>query len=297
MNTSECLHATEKSEARRIIREKTDYFINSTTVLNQIFRRSSFAAEIGRSSNEIFEFIGDQVLSFYVIKSVSKKCGSLSLTSDYTFRIRENQFTQIKQALVNNESLAKIIDEWDIIKFLRMSRSDIKNEAFKETKVKADLFEAIIGAIAIECDWNPLILENAISKALDIDSKIKAMIESDRKTRLFDMDNAVTVLKETAEKGQCTMPKYHFCGPDDIGYDSDGKPKWICTCSIINENTGITRQVDANSKKDAKKAAAYLVLCEHFEAQNKYGDNDWVAFWIYKDGKLFPNRPSDSKGE
>ena len=285
------LTANEKSEARRIIEQKTGYIIKSTSILNQIFRRSSFAAETGQNSNEIFEFIGDQVLSFYIVKIISKRCGSLNLTDDYTFRIRENQFTQMKQALVNNETLAKIIEEWDIAKYLLLGRSDIKNEVAKEPKIKADLLEAVIGAIAVESDWDSAILETAVFRALDMDSKIITMIESDTKGKCFDIDidNAITTLKEMAENGQCTMPEYKFSGPDSIGYDSDGNPKWVCTCCIINNKISLTKHVEATSKKDAKKAAAYLILCEHWRIQNKYGPNDWFIFWTYKDGKLFPN--------
>ena len=283
----------EVSETRRIIKEKTGYIIKSTSILNQIFRRSSFAAETGQNSNEIFEFIGDQVLSFYVVKIVSERCGSLGLTDDYTFRIRENRFTLIKQVLVNNEALAKIIDDWDIAQYLFLSRSDIKNEVAKEPKVKADLLEAVIGAIAIESNWEPQILENAVMMALDIESKITSLIESDSKVRCFNIDNAITTLKEIAENGRCTMPKYVFTGPEYLGYDSDGNPRWTCSCSIINEKIGLSKYVHAISKKDAKKAAAYLVLCEHLCMQNKYGPNDWFNEWTYKDGKLFPNRQSD----
>ncbi len=289
------LNELEKSESRRIIKENTGYTIKSSIILNQVFRRSSFAAETGQNSNEIFEFIGDQVLSFYVVKIISKRCGSLSLTDDYTFRIREKRFTQIKQALVNNETLAKIIDEWDIAKYLLLGSSDIKNEVDKVLKVKADLFEAIIGAIAIECEWDSEILEKAISKALDIDKKITTMIESDIMVRCFDIDNAVTTLKEMAENGQCTMPKYEFVGPNYIGYDSDGNPRWGCTSHIINDKTAITRQVLSASKKDAKKATAYLMLCEHLGVQNKYGPNDCFVSWIYKNGKLLPDRKPNAE--
>ncbi len=288
-----CLRGQEKLEARRIIQDKTGYFIKSTNILNQIFRRSSFAAETGQNSNEIFEFIGDQVLSFYVVKIVAERCGSLSLTDDYTFRIRENQFTLIKQALVNNETLAKIIDDWDMAKYLLLGRSDIKNDVVKESKVKADLLEAIIGAIAVESNWDSEILELAVSKALKIDETIKTMIESDTKVRYIDIDNAVTTLKEMAENGQCTMPKYEFVGPESIGYDSDGNPKWSCSCTIINDKIGLTKNVYSTSKKDAKKATAYLILCEHLGMQNKYGPNDWFGIWIYKDGKLIPDRQTN----
>lgn len=289
------LNGKEKLEARRIIQEKTGYIFKSTSILNQIFRRSSFSSETGQNSNEIFEFIGDQVLSYYVVKVVSEKCGSLSLTDDYTFRIRENRFTLIKQALVNNETLAKIIDDWDIAKYLLLGRSDIKNDVSKEPKIKADLLEAVIGAIAVESNWDSEVLEVAVTKALKINETIKTMIESDTKVRCFDIDNAITTLKEMAENGQCTMPKYDFSGPDRIGYDSDGNPKWSCSCVIINDKIGFTKLVYASSKKEAKKAAAYLILCEHLGMQNKYGPNDWFEIWTYKDGKLLPDRQHNSK--
>ena len=213
------LNGKEKLEVRRLIQENTGYIFKSSSILNQIFRRSSFAAETGQNSNEIFEFIGDQVLSYYVVKIVCEKCGSLSLTDDYTFRIRENRFTLIKQALVNNEALEKIADNWDIAKYLLLGKSDIKNDIAKETKVKADLLEAIIGAIAVESNWDGVVLETAVSKALKMEETLKEMIESDTKVRCFDIDNAVTTLKELAENGQCTMPKYSYTGPEYIGYD------------------------------------------------------------------------------
>lgn len=284
------LSEQEQLEAKRIIRDSTGYFISNRSILTQIFRRSSFAAETGRSSNEIFEFIGDQVLDFYVVKIIAKRCGSLGITDDYTFRICENRFTQIKQALVNNEALAKIIDEWGIAKYLLLGRSDINNNVVKELKVKADLFEAVIGAIAVESNWDPEILERVVSKALDLDTKITSMIESDIKVRCFDIDNAITTLKEMAENGQISMPKYDFSGPEDIGYDSNSNPRWLCLCFIVNDKSGVSKLVEATSKKDAKKAAAYLVLCEHLGMQNKYGPNDWYQGWIYRDGKLLPDR-------
>lgn len=284
------LSNTEKAETRRIIREKTGYLIKSTSILNQVFRRSSFAAETGQNSNEIFEFIGDQVLSFFVVKIISKRCGSFGVTDDYTFRIRENRFTLIKQSLVNNEALATIIEEWDIARYMFFGKSDINNGVTEEQKGKADLFEAILGAIAVESNWDSDVLETAVLKALNIDETVKTMIEEDAKTRIFDINNAVTVLKEMAEKGECTMPVYKLTGPDDIDYDNDGNPKWLCTCKTINEKTELTKLVEANSKKAAKKAASYLILCELFGVQNEHGPNGSTV-WKYKEkeGKLLPD--------
>lgn len=283
------LNEKEKYEARIIIQEKTGYMIR-TNILNQIFRRSSVAVETGEKSNEILEFVGDQVLSYFVVKIVSKRCGSISPINGYSFRINENKFTQVKQALTNNEALAKIIDEWNIAEYLLFGKSDIKNEVTEQTKIKADLFEAVIGAIAIDSNWDAAILESVISKAIGVEERLEVMIASDVKVRNFDIDNAITTLKEIAESGQCTMPKYEFAGPERLGYDEDGNPKWWCRCEIVNDKTGIGRSVYATSKKNAKKAVAYVILCEHLDMQNKYGPNDWYLEWLFKEGKLIPKR-------
>ncbi len=296
MKREKYFYGQELTKLKRLIKEKTGYCIKNNCILIQAFRRSSYAAENGGKSNEIFEFIGDQVLSNYVVKIIAKRCGSFNYLGDYAFRIRENQFTTIKQELVSNETLARIIDEWGIVDCLLVSRSDEKNEVHKQVKIKADLFESIIGAIAVETNWNDEILEEVVNKALRIDEKIDELIKSDYGYTMFNFDNAVSQLKECAEKQIFSVSEYEFTGPENLGHDKDGNPIWACNCSIINDTTGIIRSVMASSKKDAKKAVAYLLLCEHYQVQNQYGVNDSFPAWIYKDGKLIPDR-KENRGE
>lgn len=290
MKREKYFYGAELTNLKKLIKEKTGYYIKNNSVLIQAFRRSSYAAENGGKSNEIFEFVGDQVLSNYVVKIIAKRCGSYNMVGDYTFRIRENRFTTIKQGFISNENFARIIDEWGIIDCLLVGKSDEKNEVHKQTKIKADLFESIIGAIAVETNWDNEILEEVVNKALRIDEKIDELIKSDYGYTMFNLDNAVSQLKEGAEKELFSMPEYEFTGPEYLEYDEDGNPIWGCICSIINDITSITRSVLASSKKDAKRAAAYLVLCEQYQVQNQYGDNDSFVGWTYKDGKLISNR-------
>ena len=286
----------EEQKLKALIREKTGYCIQSREVLSQAFRRRSYCAECGGKSNEMFEFLGDQILSCYAVKIISERCVCMNIEGDYSFRIRENHFTSLKQELVSNEALAVIIDDWGVLEYLIVGKCDEKNQVDQQTKVKADLFESIIGAIAIDSNWDPIVLEAAVRKALNLDDRLQAIIQSDYNSMTINIDNAVTVLKELAEKEQCSMPKYEFSGPEVFGYDKDGNPIWHCSSSITNGTTGIIRIVFASSKKDAKKAVAYLMLCEHFQMQNQYGPNAFYPTWIYKDGKLIPDRePYNSK--
>lgn len=296
MKREKYFYGQELTKLKKLIKEKTGYCIKNNCVLIQAFRRSSYAAENGGISNEIFEHVGDQVLSNYVVKIVAKRCGSFNYLGDYTFRIRENRFTTIKQELISNENFARIIDDWGIIDCLLVGRSDEKNEVHKQTKIKADLFESIIGAITVETNWDDAILEKVVNKALSIDEKINELIKSDFGYTEFNLDNAVNKLKEYAEKQIFSVSEYECVGPEYLGYDNDGNPIWACNCCLINDTTGIMRSVMASSKKDAKKAVAYLLLCEHYQVQNQYGVNDSFNWWIYKNGKLIPDR-KENKGE
>lgn len=278
----------ERDNLKNLICEKTGYCIKGNCLLVQAFTRKSYSAERGGENNEMLEFIGDQILSYYVVKSIIKRSGALNSDYEYTCRLRENNLTGLKQELVCNEALAKIVDEWGIIDYLIVGRSDYSNEVDNQIKVKADLFEAILGAIAVESKWNTKVLESAVNKMLSIDEKINSIIETEYRPAQFDIENAVNTLKELAEHGRCSMPKYEYGTPEHLGYDADGNPRWCCTCSVISEKTGITRQVWSTSKKTAKKAAAYLVLCDLFELQNQYGVNGKYSLWEFKDGKLMP---------
>ena len=123
---------------------------------------------------------------------------------------------------------------------------------------------------------------------LSMEDKINAIIKKDYRPVLFDIENAVNTLKELAEHGGCSIPKYDYGSPDQLGYDKDGNPIWDCVCTITTDNALIRQQVRSSSKKIAKKAAAYLVLCEHYELQNQYGVNGKYLSWKYINGKLMP---------
>lgn len=295
MKKEKIFYTKELNVLCRTICEKTGYYFRDYSLLTQAFTRSSYSAECGGESNEILEFIGDQVLSYFVVKIIAERVGALNGDCEYAFRVRENKFTAIKQELVCNEALAKIIDEWGIAEYLVVGKSDFANEVDKQPKIKADLFEAIIGAIAVGSNWNAEILEKAVIRSLSIEEKLKAVVKSDYRPENFSMENAVSTLKELAEHGECTPPEYDYGTPENLGYDKDGNPIWACACSIINDKTGVVRQVWASSKKAAKRAAAYLVLCEHFELQNEYGENSKAPNWIYKDGKLRPRHMTDDE--
>ena len=74
----------ERARLKQIICEKTGYYIRSNCLLLQAFTRRSYSAEQGGENNEILEFIGDQVLSYYVVKIMAEYCSALNRGCEYT---------------------------------------------------------------------------------------------------------------------------------------------------------------------------------------------------------------------
>lgn len=141
-----------------------------------------------------------------------------------------------------------------------LGQSDIDNKVWNQEKVKADLFEAIFGAIAIDSDWDPDELQNSVEFMLQIDDQLQDVEDGmDELKENLTQENAVSTLKELAESGRCSVPQYEI--PDEQVYD-DGEYWWSCTCYV--RSWSIQKTALSSSKKGAKRYATYLVLCDYF---------------------------------
>ena len=253
------------------VQEKIDYYFNNTDLLLQAFTRSSYSTQYGGENNEVLEFIGDKVLDFYVVKTIVDEFGFMKSQSEYYDKDNDNEefcivahknesdFTEIKKEIVSNKTLAKRIDYFGFAKFMYLGDSDIDNNVVTQEKVKADLFEAILGAIAIDSDWNADIIQNSVLAMLDIDKFLANIDTTEERPEKFKEENAVTTLKELAEHGICAKPEYVS---SDGQVERNGRLWWSCTCTVRSWN--VQKTALADSKKAAKRYAAYLVLCEYY---------------------------------
>lgn len=241
------------------------YVFTNKVLLIQAFTRSSYSVEHGFPSNEVLEFIGDEIIDFAVVKKMVTKFGAIMPEKYFTITTNqtESDFTEIKKKLVCNENLASIIDLLGFDKYLFLGKSDTNNNVSDVTKVKADLLEAIISAIAIDSNWNFKELEKVCEKMINIDSYLCQYMLSDKSQIFFDLDNSINVLKELAEHGRCSTPIYVF---GDKATMDDGNLVWSCACFIRSHS--ILEYACASSKKMAKKQCAYLSLCKLFKQKN-----------------------------
>ena len=180
----------------RVIEDKIGYTFNEKYLLIQAFTRSSFAEENQNwESNERLEFVGDKVLDFVLVKKLTEKFGfraetlAQSLTSiqngekktadnivdkvNFEFAYSEGEMTDIKKHIVQTAFLSAAIERLGLEEYLLMSRGDIINDVNHQARVKEDLFEAIIGAIAIDSAWNMPVIEAVVEKLLTLDATLE----------------------------------------------------------------------------------------------------------------------------
>lgn len=154
------------------IQNKIGYHFKNPDLLEQAFIRRSYTEENGGENNEVLEFFGDKALDFIVVKNLYKKHGHIAnydLKKLFTCDCDENKLTKIKSNLVQKKSLAHQIDNLDLAKYLIMGKGDLLNKIGNQKSVKEDLFEAIIGAVAIDSNWNIYDIEFCVETMLNTD--------------------------------------------------------------------------------------------------------------------------------
>lgn len=176
------------------------YGFRNVDLLQQAFVRRSYSEENGGQNNEVLEFIGDKALDFAVIKIMMDRFGVITETKEWSeFKLKnpkyfntkkEGVFTDIKKELVQSKSLAHAISVLNLQSFLIMGKGDIQNNIQDEPSVQEDLFEAIVGAVTVDSNWNLDEITEVVKTLIDFDAFFNNELEDDNYTgelqRLFD---------------------------------------------------------------------------------------------------------------
>lgn len=266
------------------IQDQIAYNFNNLDLLQQAFVRRSYSKENGGEDNEVLEFIGDKVLDFIIVKFLTEKYGYFLSECDdfnqneefdeFATEYRENKLTEIKKKLVGKKMLAHRMEMLGLAKYLIMGKGDIKNRVYEEDSVKEDLFEAILGAVALDSQWDISELQDVVDIMLSPDSELTENIALDY----------VGLIQDWTSKKNGTIPLYHFektsyqatwYFPFDgvsqkfnlvIGANRSEVDKIQFYCLLkIDENLPIFRGFGI-SKSEARKAVcklAYNYLKEH----------------------------------
>ena len=193
-----------------VIQQQIGYRFKNTDLLQQAFVRRSYSQENGGEDNEVLEFIGDKVLDLIVVKLLAERYGYMLGDCDdfdpeqecdeFACDRNEAELTEIKRQLVQKKNLAHRIDYLGLADYLITGNGD---HSWNEASVKEDLFEAIIGAAAIDCNWNLSELENLVDTMLCPDD----LLEDPE-------DNYIAMIQDWTAKNGIGTPLYSFedCG-------------------------------------------------------------------------------------
>lgn len=235
---------------QKTIEEKISYqFRYHTKLLVQAFTRKSFAQEHdGYEDNEILELYGDQLVNTVMTKWLYDSYSTVpqTYTDDFFYsKKNEAELSKIRANYVNKSALAHCIDMLDLDDYLLLGNSDEKNEVWSNEKVRCDLFEAIIGAVAVDSDW---------------DFK---QIEKSCKTMWGMLDfneNFVTTLYDVCDDLEIAEPKFYVYQ----NYYGNNQP-FRCTISLYLQNSWNSKPIEGNGNSEisakmdaAKKALNFL---------------------------------------
>jgi ribonuclease-3 len=114
------------------------------SLLTQALSHRSWCAEnIGTSSNERLEFLGDAVLGLVV--------------TDHLFRaypeMPEGELAKVRASVVNSASLAELAEELDVGRSLMLGKGEDQSGGREKPSILADAAEALIGAVYMDQGW------------------------------------------------------------------------------------------------------------------------------------------------
>ena len=178
------------------------YEFDEPMLLQQAFIRCSYSQEHGGQNNEVLELLGDSALGIAVTKKLAEYYGSFKNNGEFSTRYQEGRLSKIKAKLVECSMLAHRIDQLGLADYLIMGKGDINKNVQNEDSVKEDLFEAIIGAVTLDCNWDIDIIQDVVETMLDIEY----YLDND----FNDENNYVDLVQQWAQKAYHQVPYYFF---------------------------------------------------------------------------------------
>lgn len=243
----------------QFIQDQIGYNFQNIDLLRQAFVRRSYAKEYGGEDNEILEFIGDKVLDLIVVKLLAEKYGCFIRDyedfdpneefDDFSCDKNEAELTELKKKLVQKKTLADRITILNLADYLIMGNGDVQKNINQEMSVKEDLCEAIIGAVALDSNWDVEELQDVVQIMLDPDSFLNDGME----------ENYVQLIQEWTLKKYGMIPRYSFEEISPIGL------------------TTLASVMSSNSDRSGSKYACQLKLGEFNKVFKSFGTSKTAA--------------------
>ncbi len=226
--------------AKELLEERIGYKFNNPQLLAEALTHSSYVNEHkGRGEalicNERLEFLGDSVLSVIVSKY---------LFNEYSSR-QEGDLTKIRAAVVCEKALAKYAKEISLGDYLSLGNGEDKNNGRQRASITSDAFEALLGALFIDTDYN------AERVSVFLLPFVKKEIDFIRKGEAFT--DYKTALQQIIQQGNTERLVYTVVSENGPDHDKTFTVEARLNSNVIGVGTG-------SSKRSAEQAAAKEAL-------------------------------------
>ena len=150
------------------IRGIIGYVFVNENLLRQAFTRRAFQVEYGlRGCSEELEFLGDSVMNTMVTQLITRQLLSVDITlPEAPYHAAHPEFdegvlTRIRTQYISKEYLARRATELELDRYILYGSSEMPTESSQE-----DMIEALIGAVALDSDWNWKEIEKVVDQLL-----------------------------------------------------------------------------------------------------------------------------------
>ena len=147
-----------------VIQRVTGYEFINENLIRQAFTRRSFAKEYNVGDSEKLELLGDSVLNLIVTKIMMSHLAEMSKYipgGPFRSKYSEGELSRIRASFINKDYLSSRLDELKLDQYVLYGNDEQPSSSAKE-----DTLEALIGAVAIDCNWDMEILEEVTDKLL-----------------------------------------------------------------------------------------------------------------------------------
>lgn len=237
------------------IETKINYFFKNKKLLEQAFIRKSYAAAHCCEDNEVLEFFGDRILDYAVIKDMYERFGRINNQNEFYSEKSLGELSKLDADIIKNSNLAEQIDLKGLKKYLQVN---YKSER-KCMKNKADLFEAILGAVAIDSNWDNSTILNVYRSLIVTYGNAKNLFTPVR-------DNYI-------DKFETLVWRYQICKTEDNIINDDG----ILLCKFVMLINGKACEIKGRGKYEqeaifvAYETASKLI---YLVIENQFIEND-----------------------
>ncbi len=216
------------------LEEKIGFNFSNPMIYYQACTHRSYQNEMRNlnMNNERLEFLGDSVLSLVVSDFL------YSNFPDFT----EGELSFAKSKIIEAPACAAYAKELGIESFLLLGKGEMQNLGKGRDSVIADFFEAIIGAIFLDCGI-------AVARNFLIEKFIKRWLDMGLKKE----ENEKVLLQEYSQKKFQMIPEYHVISEEGPDHDK----KFVVSVSIQGKQFG---EGFGSSKKQAQLNAAKAAI-------------------------------------